>query len=54
MSAPAADRPMHPPGAEIAAQAWDAFDQWLETRVPDGREFDLYELALEYPGPWRG
>lgn len=31
-----ASRPMWPPGAEIQAQAYDAFDAWRKVRDPDG------------------
>jgi hypothetical protein len=44
---PMADRPFWPPGAEITAQAWDAFDQWRAKRDPDG-DMDLLEAVWAY------
>jgi hypothetical protein len=41
------DRPFWPPGAEITAQAWDAFDRWREKHDPDG-DMDLLESIWVY------
>jgi hypothetical protein len=41
------ERPLWPPGAEIMAQAYDAFDVWCRERDPDG-DMDVIELATEY------
>jgi hypothetical protein len=47
-----ADRPFHPQGAEIMAQAYDAFDAWCRGVDPDG-ERDLFDLINEYGAPAR-
>lgn len=44
------DRPMWPPGAESAAQAFEAFDAWCAENNPDG-ERTLVELIDAY-GKW--
>lgn len=41
------DRPMWPPGAEITAQAFDAFQAWREMVDPDG-DRSVLELVEEY------
>lgn len=42
------DRPMWPPAAEIAAQAFDAFDRWCRQVDRRDKDMDLYSLALAY------
>jgi hypothetical protein len=41
------DRPLWPPGAEIAAQAFDAFDAWRRAFDPEG-EMDIVVLSRIY------
>jgi hypothetical protein len=42
------DRPLSPPGAEIMAQAYEAFDAWCKKRDPEG-EMEPSQLVAEYP-----
>lgn len=41
------DRPFWPPGSEIAAQAFDAFEAWRREHDPDG-EIGILELVQAY------
>jgi hypothetical protein len=41
------NRPLWPPGAEIMAQAYEAFDAWCSEHDPDG-DMDISELATRY------
>ena len=41
------DRPFWPPGAEITAQAFDAFQAWIDIRDPYG-DRELLDLIHEY------
>jgi N-acetylmuramoyl-L-alanine amidase CwlA len=41
------ERPLSPQGAEIMAQAYDAFDAWCRKRDPEG-EMCPHELVAEW------
>jgi hypothetical protein len=41
------DRPAWPPGAEIQAQAYDAFEIWRREYDPDG-DRDIFEMVELY------
>lgn len=43
-----ADRPFWPPGAEIAAQAFQAFDEWLVERGECLGTRDVLEQATDF------
>lgn len=44
-----ADRPMWPPGAEIAAQAFQAFELWCEAHAEELQDLDILEKVERYP-----
>lgn len=40
-------RPLWPPGAETAAQAFDTFEAWRRDRDPDGK-WNILEALARY------
>jgi len=42
-----ADRPMHPPAAELAAQAYDAFGAWVAAHE-EVQDLDLLDQIEAY------